>query len=137
MNTGTKKHIGIVTQLEENGAVRVKISRNQCGGCKLDDICGVTGEELELMCGNMSNDVAIGDKVIVEEEQSLEWRAILFCLFLPCVLFLSVVIGLSSVLSVLWGSVLGIAVLGVYYGLFYAMSNKLKFNKVNFVIKKI
>lgn len=137
VNTGTKKHIGIVTQLEENGSVRVKISRNQCEGCKLGDICGVTGDELELMCGNMTNDdVVIGDKVIVEEEQSLEWSAILFCLFLPCVLFLSVVIGLSAVVSILWGCVLGIAVLAVYYGLFYAVGNKLNFNKVNFVIKR-
>ena len=139
MNTGTKKHIGIVTRIKDNGPVSVKISRNQCDGCKLGDICSVSADdELELMCSNVTDDnLCVGDRVIIEEQQSMEWLAIFYCLFLPCTLFLIAVIGLSVAVSVLCGCVSGVAVLAVYYGTFYAVKDKLKFNKINFVIKKL
>jgi hypothetical protein len=139
VNTGTKKHIAVVTQIEGNGSVRVKISRNQCDGCKLGDICSVSSDdELELVCGNVAEEnIHIGDRVIIEEQQSMEWIAIFYCLFLPCMLFLSIVIGLTVSVSVLCGCVSGVVALAMYYGLFYMARNKLKFNKINFEIKKL
>ena len=139
MNTGTKKHIGIVTRIEDSGSAIVKIYRNQCDGCKLGDICSISGDdELDITFGNVINDnLNVGDRVMIEELQRLEWIAIFLCVFLPCVLFLLAVIGLSEAVSVLCGCISGMIVLAVYYGLFYAVRNRIKFNKINFVIKKI
>lgn len=90
------------------------------------------------MCGNVAEEnIHIGDRVIIEEQQSMEWIAIFYCLFLPCMLFLLTVVGLTVSVSVLCGCISGVVALAVYYGLFYAVRNKLKFNKINFEIKKL
>ena len=139
MEAGTKRHIGLLEKIESGGAVRVKIARNQCDGCKLGDLCSVSADdELEFECESEElENLQVGDRVIVEEKMSLEWTAICYCLFVPFVLFFVSVVLFSSWYSVLIGVVSGIFMLSVYYGIFYMFGNRFKFNKVKFGIRKI
>lgn len=139
MQSGIKRHIGILERIDENNEISVKISRNQCDGCKLGDMCSVSAEDLlKFECDSSDlQDLCLGDKVIVEESQNLEWTAIGLCLFLPFLLFFVVVIWVSSISSVLYGVLGGIAILVAYYGMFYLLRRRLNFNRIKFVVKKI
>ena len=139
VDAGMKKHIGVVESIETGGLVRVKISRNQCEGCKLGDMCNVTGEDqLEMECEVADlAELTKGDRVIVEEKQSLEWTAIGWCLFFPFVLFFATVVVVSSIATAMWGVVAGLLVLTAYYGVIYLLGNRLRFNRIKFIVKKI
>ena len=139
VEAGIKKHIGVVESIGVGGIVRVKISRNQCEGCKLGDMCNVTGEdELEMECeGADLAELTKGDRVIVEEKQSLEWTAIGWCLFFPFVLFFASVVLVSSLTTAMWGVMVGLLMLVAYYGVIYLLGNRLRFNRIKFIVKKI
>lgn len=135
MEQRTKEHIGIVTQVGENETIRVKIARNQCDGCKLGEICGVSTDD-EVVLSVSDYKLSVGEKVAIEEVRDLEVRAIWLCLVIPCVAFLAVVIGVSSCVSALAGCLSGLLLLAVYYIGYYQLKGKREIEKVNFKIKK-
>lgn len=131
----SKEHIGIVTQVGEDETIRVKIARNQCDGCKLGEMCGVsTDDEVVISVSDFRPNV--GETVAVEEVRDLEVKAIWLCLVIPCITFLVVVIGISTYFSTLMSCLSGLLLLAVYYTGYYFLKGKNEIGKVNFKVKK-
>ena len=82
----------------------MKSSKEECVGCKFAEIC-------KSDCNSY------------EKNSGREIRAIILCLILPCILFLSIVIVIAICKSALMGCVLGLISLAVYFGLFYLFKN--------------
>ena len=135
MEQQAKEHIGIVTQVGEDETIRVKIARNQCDGCKLGEICGVSTDD-EVVMSVSDFRPKVGETVLVEEVRDLVVKAIWLCLVIPCVAFLFVVIGISSCFSTLIGCLSGLIMLAVYYTGYYLFKGKKESGKVNFKVKK-
>lgn len=136
MEAGQLNHIGVITEVFDKGNVRVKVSRNQCDGCKLGDLCGVSSEdEMEIVVKDKS--FAVGDKVLVSVVQNLEIRAIWFCLVIPCMLLLSVAIAVSTLVSALAACLSGIAVLVLYFGAYYLLKGKKEKTTIIYKVKKL
>lgn len=136
METGQLNHKGIITELLGNGNVRVKVSNNQCDGCKLGDLCGVSPED-EMEIAVKDNFYAVGDKVLVSVVQNLEVRAIWFCLVIPCLLLLTVAIAVSVLVSTLVACLSGIAVLVLYFGAYYLLKGEKEKNTIIYKVKKL
>lgn len=136
MEVGQLNHIGIITEVLDNGNVRVKVYSNQCDGCKLGDLCGVSPEnEMEIVVSDKS--FAVGDNVLVSVVQNLEVRAIWFCLVIPCLLLFAVVIAVSVLVSALVACLSGIAVLVLYFGAYYLLKGKKEKTTIIYKVKKL
>lgn len=139
METGNIKHIGVVTAVDSSGELTVKIARNQCDGCQLGKLCNVSGDdELKVSIPVTEiTDYTEGTRVLVEEGQDLEKTAIWLCLVIPCVLFMAIVLAGSILFSAAAGCIAGIVLLVIYYGAFYLLRDKNRYNKIIYKVKKI
>lgn len=136
MEEPTKDHIGVVTQIGNNDTIRVKIAGNQCDGCKMGELCGISSEN-EISVFVFGYKPAIGERVIVTELRNLEVKAILWCLAIPCIIFLTVVMCVSAFFTTPAGCLSGLAALAVYFIVYYVIQGRKEPKKVNFKIKEI
>lgn len=131
-----KDHIGVVTQIVKDDTIRVKITGNQCDGCKMGELCGISSEN-EISVFVSGHKPAIGERVIVTEQRNLEVKAILWCLVIPCVVFLTVVMCVSAFFTTPAGCLFGLISLAVYFIGYYVIQGRKESKKVNFKIKEI
>lgn len=136
MEEPTKDHIGVVTQIGNNDTIRVKIASNQCDGCKMGELCGISSEN-EISVFVSGHKPAIGERVIVTELRNLEVKAILWCLAIPCIIFLTVVMCVSAFFTTPAGCLSGLVALAVYFIVYYVIQGRKEPKKVNFKIKEI
>lgn len=135
MDSDVKRHIGIVTGAGSDGTIVVKIDREQCEGCRLGKFCNVTQENTLSVPVEVGTEITVGSTVSVEENPVAEKKAIWLCLVLPCILFVVSVMAFSSWISSLWGCIIGVFALTVYFGLFYMFGDGV--NKNNGIIYKV
>lgn len=94
-------------QLQKNEEVAdvKKPNHDECAGCKLAGFCHA-------------------DCDAAEKHRDKEVKAIWLCLVVPCVLFLAVVVAVSTWVSTLAGCMSGIVALAAYFGLFYLLKDR-------------
>lgn len=137
MNSDNKKHEGVIIGIEDGGYIVVKIGREQCDGCQLGKLCNVSSDDNIHIPVDDINDWSEGTRVIIEESTNLEKKAIWICLVIPCLIFMSVVLGISVIFSSLWGCIAGLLSLVVYYGIFYLCRGENRSNRIIYKVKKI
>lgn len=139
MEIGNIKHIGVISAVDSIGELTVKIARNQCDGCQLGKLCNVSSDDelkVKIPIADISK-YSEGTRVLVEEDQNLEQTAIWMCLVIPCVLFLMLVMAGSLLFTSLIGCIAGLMSLAIYYGAFYLLRDKIRYNKIIYKVKKI
>ena len=129
-------HLGIVAGVGQNGSITVKLARNQCDGCKLGELCGISAEDT-VEIKEPEELFYVGEQVEVEEMENLEVKAIFICLVIPCLLLLTVVIFFTHFIQAVYGCMIGILALAAYYGIYYLLLGDKKDKKVLFKVKKI
>lgn len=139
VEAGKKKHIGIVTELNSEGDVTIKIERDKCEGCRLGEYCNVSSsDELKVVVDStLVKELSVGTKVEIEETDDMEVEAIWLCLVLPCILFIMVVVGISVIISTLAGCIAGLLSLVAYFGLYYLFGKKNTKNRINYKVNKL
>lgn len=135
-------HEGIVTSVGED-AVRVEIiNKTACAACHAKGVCSASDEKVKevdvpLTIANMSQNFAVGDKVLVILTSSLSFKAVLYAYGLPLLLLLAaLVIASACGLSELYVGLSGIVTLIFYYIALAFFKNKLA-REFRFSIRKL
>ncbi len=137
MSQLSKKHIGVVIEIVNKELLKVKIARNQCEGCKMGDLCGVSSDD-EVYAISAGYNPSVGERVkVVETQNKTEVEAIWWCLFMPCLLLMIVTILTAILVSPFIGCLSGLLSITLYFIIYYILRGKKESKKVSFKIEEI
>lgn len=138
MENKTLCHEAIVKKVDDDKVTVQMHVESACATCHTRHLCGMSESKLEeLVIHNFYHDhFEIGEKVQVEIKNTLAWKAIIICYFIPFIVLIVSLFTLTKVLEQELASVLiSLGAVALYYFIVWLFRDKIEHN-TQFVITK-
>lgn len=132
------RHRGEVRRVEAGMVYVAIVASGACHSCRAREMCGMseTSEKIIEVRTAEASSFAVGDEVMVAEEQRMALKAVLVAYVGALVALLALLIGsLALGLKEGWAALISIAGLALYYGGVYLLRDKIE-KTIHFTITK-
>lgn len=118
------EHTGVVVKVTDRNYLVAIESEQKCEGCAAAFLCNRDNDNRQLIARNRKMPVlAIGDRISISISSALTWKAILYCIVVPLLLLLAVIVAVSVTTgNDGLASLAGLAAVGLYYFAAYRLS---------------
>lgn len=138
MPTNNISHTGKVTHIEGDFVTVHFIQNSACSGCHARALCsGGSSESADrtVVARAYGQKYVVGEEVKVFVSQGLAWSAVRWAFMIPLVIAMVALFSLVPAVGEVWACVGTLAVLAVYYSIFYLLRHKLE-HKVEFTLSR-
>lgn len=127
-------HDGIVTDIQGRNVTVRFVQSSACSGCHARHMC-TSGEsqQREVVAECWGHSFQVGDAVTISVSHQLARNAMWYAFGLPALLVLVALFPLISLVGEMWACLAELALIAIYYTVFYLFRNKLQRN-VCFVV---
>lgn len=126
-----------VRKLEGDKVVVSKKRESACGECPAKNLCTSSEEEISLVLDRRGLELSVGDEVLVEIQGASPTRVAVIAYLVPLLVFLSLLLVGSRLLSLseLYSLLLGLSGVFLYYATFGLFHRKKR--REPFIVKKL
>ena len=120
------QHDGIVQEVGNNSVLVTITSNSACAGCHAEGLCNITGKEEKSINVTGKYNVAPGDRVTVQMEPSMGYKAILLSYLIPLIIIIACLsIMISTGLSEPVAGLVSISILIPYFLILYLFRSRI------------
>jgi len=116
----------VVEVLQDRYKIRI-VARSACASCNLKGVCNPSDQAEKIIDAISNQDLKVHDKVIVELEERLGWKALFYGMLIPFVIMVTVLFTLSANMKgELLPALIGLASLVPYYLIIHLFRDKIE-----------
>lgn len=116
----------VVEVLGDRYKIRI-ITRSSCASCNLRGVCNPSDQAEKIIDAFSNKALKVHDKVIVELEERLGWKALFYGMLIPFVIMVTVLFTLSANMkSELFPALISLASLIPYYLIIHLLKDRIE-----------
>lgn len=120
------EHAGVVVSVSGT-TVRVRIVQaSACAACEAKQMCMSADSQEKEMDVTALEPLEVGDEVVVRVQERLGWKAVVLAYIVPFIVLIVSIVVLSMWVAEWIAGLIGIAAIGVYYGILRLFRGRLQ-----------